>query len=469
MKRIKPYLPAICIFCLALLVRIGYNLTVARLYYPLADALGYQLRAFYLLDEHCYCGAPHQVTVVRAPLWPFLIAGLSLLVGRANLFDRLFLCCADAGTCVLIYLFARDLFNKRLGLVAGLLACIYPALYIYTGWMYTEALFTFLQTATWYCIYRIQRGAGMSRRLWILCGLLMGLLSLTRPNGILVIGLVILWAAFLIWRKRLPKRALLNVGLAVLIAYAVIAPWTLRNYLVSRRFVPVATGDGEVLMGAYNDKTVTLKGFLGSWIRPGLAYPKGIYPEGVKPPAPGSCQGHAACEVAVDNNETAIAIQWIKSHLNDIPLLMVYHLRNFFTPYTGEADMPLNRFPGGFSSKIVLAMSETFPIPIFVLAALGLIVTFRRYWPELCFAYLVVLGTLAEILVFYGNARFRSPIEPILLLLTAGALWWLTQTAPGTLRWKLSQRHPSREEHHDSLPMDTHHNKATNLRNETVR
>jgi 4-amino-4-deoxy-L-arabinose transferase-like glycosyltransferase len=435
MKHIKPLLSAISIFCIALLVRIIYNLTVARHYYPLSDSLGYQVRAFYMLDEHCYCGAPHLETVVRAPLWPFLIAGLSLIVGRANIFDRLFLCCADAGTCVLIYLFARDLFNKRIGLVAGLIACIYPALYIYTGWMYTETLFTFLQIAICYCIFRIQRNEGTSRRLWILCGVLLGLLSLTRPNGILVIELVILWAAFLIWRKRLPKRVLINVALTTLIACALIAPWTIRNYLVSHSFVPVAIGDGQVLIGAYNDQILTTKGFKGGWIRSGL-----ISQQGVKSLTAGSCQGHAACEVAIGDHETTVAIHWVKSHLNAIPPLMVYHLRNFFTPYTSEADMPLNRFPNGFSSKIVLDMSETFPIPIFLLAALGLVVTLRRYWRELFFTYLVVLSTLGEIQVFYGNARFRSPIEPILILFTAGALWWLTQTTPGTLRWKLSQR-----------------------------
>jgi hypothetical protein len=439
MKRIKPLLPAISIFCLALLVRIVYNLTVARHYYPIADALGYQFRAFAMLDEHCYCGVPHQITVVRPPLWPFIIAGLSLIVGRANIFDRLFLCFVDAGTCVLIYLFARDLFNKRIGLIAGLIACIYPALYIYTGWMYTESLFTFLQFAICYCVLRIQRGEGRSRRLWVLCGVLLGLLALTRPNGILLIGLVILWAVFLIWRKRLSRRAFLNAALAVLVACVIIAPWTMRNYLVSHRFVPVATGDGEVLMGAYNDKTLTQPGFTGSWIRPGLAFPPGVDPEGVKPPSPSVCWSHPACEVAIDNNQATVAVRWIESHLNDIPLLMVYHLRNFFTPFTAEADMPVNRF-SGLSTETVLAMSKTFPIPIFVLAVLGLIVTFRRYWRELCFVYLVVLGTLAEALVFYGNSRFRSPIEPIFIVLTAGALWWLTQTAPGTLRWRQRQR-----------------------------
>ena len=139
MKRIKPFLPAISIFCIALLVRIVYNLTVARAYNPLHDSLGYQIMAFNILDKHCFCLNPHNTpvsTVTRVPLWPLVISGVSLIAGRANIFDRLFLSCADAGTCILISLFARDLFNKRLGLVAGLIACVYPALYMYTGWMY---------------------------------------------------------------------------------------------------------------------------------------------------------------------------------------------------------------------------------------------------------------------------------------------------------------------------------------------
>ncbi len=432
MKRIKPFLPAISIFCIALLVRIVYNLTVARDYYPLHDSLGYQIIAFNVLDNHCFCLSPHNTvvsTVTRVPLWPLVISAVSLIAGRASIFPRLFLSGADAGTCVLIYLFARDLFNKRLGLVAGLIACVYPALYIYTGWEYAEALFTFLLTAICYCVFRIQHTEGRNRRLWALCGVLLALLALTRPNGIVVAGLVILWAAFLIWRKRLPKEALSGALMAVAIACALILPWSIRNYLVSHRFVPLAVGDGQVLIGAYNNTILTEPAYLGFWVRTGAT--------GLRFTTP-PCQGYAACEVARDNAEVDTALQWIQSHTDYIPRLMFYHLRNFFTPYTGEADLPMVRFPGQRSSQIVLAMSATFPIPILLLAALGLVVSFRRYWHELLFAYGVILSTLGEILIFYGNARFRSPIEPVLILLATGALWWLTDTKPGTLRWSLS-------------------------------
>lgn len=422
-NKIKLDVLAIMIFCLALLVRIAYNLTVARSYYPLNDSAAYQTLAFHMLDEHCFCGYPDISTVSRGPFWPVLIAGISLIGGRANIFDRLFLSVADAGTCVFIYLFARDLFNKRIGLIAGLIACIYPTLYIYTGWMYTESLYTFLLTAICYCVFLIQRKEGKSKLLSILCGILLALLALTRPNGILVIGLVILWAAFFFRRKHM----LLHVVLITLVACALIAPWTLRNYLVSRSFVTTSTLDGTVLLGSYNDKSLAYKGL---WINPAS-----VYPQKFKRSIPGCT---AICEVAQEDFRKDTAIQWIKSHLKQIPRLMVYHLSNFFTPYTGESDMPLNRFTSKLSSKIVLKMSNTFPIAIFLLAALGLVVTLRRYWRELLFVYLVVLSTLGEALIYYGTSRFRTPIEPLLILLAAGSLWWLFQDAPGTLRWRIN-------------------------------
>src|SRR5258707_3159238 len=215
---IKSFLPAILLFFLALLVRVLYNITVAGAYYPMYDSQVYQSIGFNVIDEHCFCLHPYVTTLYRPPLWPWLIAGLALIFVRADIVARLFLCCLGAGTCVLIYLFARDLFGRRIVLIAGLIACIYPALYLYDGWLYTESLFTFLLTAICYCVLRIQRDTGQRRRLWLLCAVLLALLSLTRPNGILVLALVVLWTIFLCWRKRLRPRALTSVGLATLVA-----------------------------------------------------------------------------------------------------------------------------------------------------------------------------------------------------------------------------------------------------------
>ena len=124
-------LPAIGIFCFALIVRVIYNNTVAYHYYPLHDSAYYQGIAFHLLNEHCFCLEKYVPTVARAPLWPFTIAGISLIFGPSDYFARIFLSMIGSGTCVLVYLFARDLFGWRIGVLAGVFAAIYPELYIY--------------------------------------------------------------------------------------------------------------------------------------------------------------------------------------------------------------------------------------------------------------------------------------------------------------------------------------------------
>ena len=433
MKRLRSWLPAIAIFCLALLVRVLYNSIVARQYYPLYDSLAYQTIGFNIIKEHCFCLHPYISTVYRAPLWPFILGGLSLVFGPGDYFARILLSLIGSGTCVLVYLFARDMFNSRIGIIAGIAAAIYPELYIYDGWLYTESLYLFLLFAICYLLFRIQRARTGKIGLWLLCGALLGLLSLTRPNGIVVIGIVVAWAIVMIWLKVLKRRpAIAGFIAAALLACALIAPWTVRNYVVSHSFVPVATGDGTVLLGAYNDVILTNPYYYGIWrdplrTRPDVAEPYPLFT--CTPP----------CEVARENAYKDAAVQWIKNHASIMPRLLTLHFLNLWRPATNEADLPIDRFPGQLPSQIVLAMMETFPIPIFALAFVGLAVTLRK-WRELLFIYAMIALTIAQALYFYGSARFRAPIEPMLILLAAGALWWLTSSQEGTLRWLLDRR-----------------------------
>ena len=63
---------------------------------------------------------------------------------------------------------------------------------------------------------------------------------------------------------------------------------------------------------------------------------------------------------------------------------------------------------------------------------LGLLMYFEAYYAsaatcekELLVVYLVIATTIAQNIVFYGNSRFRAPIEPLLVLMAGGAIWWL--------------------------------------------
>ncbi|GCE19641.1 glycosyltransferase family 39 protein [Dictyobacter kobayashii] len=406
---------AAAVFVLALLVRVVYNLTVAAHYLPLHDSQQYRDIGLHFVQAHCFCLHGNIPTVGRAPLWPVLIGLLSLIFGPSDLFARLFLCVLDATTCVIIYLWVRELLNARLALLAGISAALYPGLYIYTGWLYSETLYTFFLTALCYVLYRLQHKHQRSVGLALLAAGLLGLLSLTRPNGLLMVVLFVAWLLILGWQKIFNWRLVLRLGIFVpLLALLLIAPWAWRNYLVAQRFLPVATGDGTVLLGSYNDQVAHKPWDQMTWLNPLRSVPQvadafPLY----------TCD--ARCEVGREDLYKEKSLQWMQTHLNEMPALLTAHAVNLWVPAVHEADLPTDRFPDQLSSRIVLILMNVVPIPIFLLAAWGLI-TSRRYWRDLLLVYMLLLVTIGQSVAFYGVPRFRAPIEPLLLVLATYAI-----------------------------------------------
>ena len=421
MKRLETLVtvPLIVIFCFALTIRVAYNFTVAAGYFPLHDSLTYQNIAFHLVQEHCYCLYSHLPTVDRAPLWPFVIAIIDRLLGPQDILVRLVLCLVGSGTCGLLYLFAKDLFGERIGVFAGIVGAIYPFLYVYDGLLYAESIYIFLLLAFCYTLYRMQRSPRLS--LMVTSGILLGLLSLTRPNGIALLGLFVLWVGVMYKIKVFSWRVALQSVLVVsLLSLLFIAPWTIRNYKVTHTLVTVAVGDGKVLLGAYNYETadpVYQHGYYaGVWIIPSESTPW------IAEKFPTECA--KACEVTRDNAYEDAALQWIQGHLSYMPFMLGQHFINTWQIVPQEADLATNRFPNRDSSRFVVAMMETITPIVFALALLGVVVTSER-WRNLLFIYLMILLTLAQNVVFYGIPRFRAPIEPMLILLASGAVWWI--------------------------------------------
>lgn len=410
-------LSGIATFSLALLVRLVYNSTVARDYYPLHDSLTYQTIAFNVLRDHCYCLLPHLQTVDRAPLWPMIIAMIYGLAGPHEYVVRFFLCLVGSGTCVLLYWFAKDLFGQAIALCIGGVAVLYPFLYIYDGWLYAESLYTFFLFAFCYTLFRLQN----SPRFWLmaLSGILLGLLSLTRPNGMLMLVPFSLWVLVLGWRKIQSWSVLGQIASITLIIYAlVVVPWTIRNALITHTFLPVAIGDGKVLLGAYNDLVANpafAQGYYFTiWIKPSLSFPS------VDRHFPTDCAG--PCEVRRDDAYKHAAIQWIRNHPNTILKMLALHFLNTWQTTTQEADLPLNRFPYRTTSQAVVMMMKVMTPAILTLAAFGLLLMYK-HWYTLLPIYSSIALTLLQNTLLYGIPRFRAPLEPMLLLLAAGALW----------------------------------------------
>ncbi len=429
MKRLQTYAPATGVFVLALLVRIVYNLTIARNYIPIYDAALYNTLGRQLIDSGCYCLYGHTLSLSRAPLWPFILAFIYAFVGKEEFYGRLFYCFLGSGTCTIIYLFSKDLFGSKIALFSGLLAAIYPCLFIYDGWLYTESLYTFCLTACVYMLYRLQlqyapfTKRSRSEKKWlnrawqallhhrwqIMCGLLIGMAALTRPNGIFLLGLVALWAILVVLAKIQTWKAVLrDTVLIACIALILILPWSYRNYQVSHSFVLVSMGMGEVLAGAYND--VVLEGNPAA--------------RGFWRPTPGSLTHDASNYSPRDDAaDTARAFTWIRTHLSTLPYLLSLHFINMWIPYTYSHGLAFEESYGSWMYFFMITIIKVLATLVIAFAFVGLFITWKQYKRQLLAVYLLLALVILQNVLFYSDMRFRAPIEPVLVLLAGSALY----------------------------------------------
>jgi hypothetical protein len=132
-------------------------------------------------------------------------------------------------------------FGPRVGLLAAGLAAVYPELVWFAAHFWSETLFL---TVLWWAMERlIAADARGSAPVAAVAGLLWGLAILTRET---IFYLTPLAAAWLAWGGR-PQGRWPRAGAFLFCAVLVVAPWTLRNWVVFRAFVPVATSGGLAL------------------------------------------------------------------------------------------------------------------------------------------------------------------------------------------------------------------------------
>lgn len=235
-----------------------------------------------------------------SPGIPLLAAGLYKLTGGVHeRFARLALALLGSLAILFTYLIARRLSGPVAGLIGGAAVAIYPALLEYQGMLMSEPLAaTLLSGAVLSMLWADGAGPAIPargscrgvghppraaicsgrrdiadarpkpcppqtprsgvhptprhpRERWLVPGLLLGALALTRPEY-MAISLPIAVVIFARggsagWRSCLTQAAIMLLGLAL-----VVAPWTIRNAIALDRFMPISTGGGQVLFaGSY--------------------------------------------------------------------------------------------------------------------------------------------------------------------------------------------------------------------------
>src|SRR5204863_8500924 len=153
------------------------------------------------------------------------------IFGRDLLVVRIIQALIGSASCVLLGLACARLFSKRVGLIAGLALALWAPAIFFDSLLQKAVLDMFFMCLSLWLIARLVSepvASGFSRTTWIGLGASLAALALTRENGMLLIGVIAIWALL----SRQPKGL---IGFALGLAL-VFTPVVIRNYSIDGGF-----------------------------------------------------------------------------------------------------------------------------------------------------------------------------------------------------------------------------------------
>jgi len=359
-----------------------------------------------------------QGVLIMGPLYPYLMGGVYSLTGPDLMIWKILQALLGAVSCLLVWWLAREVFDRRVALLAGLFAVFFEMLIFYGGTVMVVNVQVPLVLGVAIASVKSLRDGSFMR--WLTVGVLIGLAALARQTMLLYAPLVALalWFSFAAGRVRPPAQRANHLAALALGVGLMLLPFTIRNMIVADDFVIVnSTGGINLYMGNNPDTD-------GRWRQPKLGRGR------VDTPIFMQQTFAEVAEARTDRNLTPSEVssywtgQAIDFVLSDPVGWLRLELRKFLL-FVNADEVWNNR-----SVKI----SRPFSLPlrwsfldlgiIMPLGLLGLGLALKR-WRELFPLYAVVLVYLASAMIFFVVSRYRMPAVPVLMIFAAYAVMWL--------------------------------------------
>ena len=340
--------------------------------------------------------------VFYPPVYPYLVGALFRLFGSmgAVLWVQVAL---GALLVPVVGRAAARAFGPRASVLAAAFTAFYPELVWYPAHFWSETVFLLL---LWAAIERaLAADAAASWRTAAAAGVLFGLATLTRELSLYLVPLVALWMARP-WavganaagtKIVLSRKRLVAAGALALATVLTVAPWTLRNAIVFRAFIPVST------MGGLNlwQGNTTLTHLQIYDVLAGIDGPV--------------AQDRYCRRLAW---ETIAARQpgWLFEKLGE-------QMPEFWKAGSEVLDHLVGRGAcGPLAPARLVAIELVLVLPYLAVLALALVGAARlRFTPPAVLLLVLAAAYNAAHVAAYATTRFRLPVLPVLFML-AGAL-----------------------------------------------
>ena len=364
-------------------------------------------------------------TAWLTPVYPYLVAGAYRIFGihTPHAFFAIVLLnilCSTA-TCIPIFYVGKRLGGFTVASVAAWLWAIFPNAWIIPfEWVWDTSLSALLMATILWATFGLADGdapvpdrdsrsapANTTSRTswpgWLAYGLLWGFALMTNPSLGVMLPFLIGWAVYRILRlheqnqgRALLKGPTLAIGIAILCC----APWSVRNYLVFHRFIPLRSNFAfELWLG--NNENFDPQSQIMPPANPEREEIRNYIRMG---------------ETAFMQDKWNKAVRFMRSHAK---LEVILFKTRFVAMWTGM-EKPVDGFLDSDSLLTRIALLSNFLAAIGAFG--GIIVLFLRRSP---YGFPLAAFPIVFPVVYYvthASLRYRHPIDPVVMLLTAVAM-----------------------------------------------
>src|SRR6202046_2733216 len=342
-------------------------------------------------------------TAWLAPMYPLMLAGIFCVFGVFTL--HAFYAAAalniifSAATCVPIYFAGRRIAGMGAASVAAWLWAVFPnAIVIPFQWIWDTSLTALLAAGILWATMALSESRRM--RDWGASGFFWGFTLLTNPALATALPFLLSWAVYRAMREAGGRGQFARAAAALGIAFLCCVPWTVRNYAEFHRFIPLRSnfpfelwiGNNEV----FDDRSPNVNARVTR------------YEEARR-------YGQLG-ETAFMQEKWRLASEFMQTHKR----LEVRLTRWRFMSFWIGSFRPVEDFEKADSAWIRAIFALNFLTAIG--SAIGIVVLWRA---RSAYVFPVALFAVIVPLVYYvthASLRYRHPIDPIVLMLTAIAV-----------------------------------------------
>ncbi len=358
----------------------------------------------------------------RAPLYPYFLGTLYSLFGESFYLPRLIQIIIGSLSCVLIFLLGRKVFNKTVGIIASVAACVYAPFIYFDAELLIPVLVIFLDLTLILLLLRAE--VRLKKRWWFVAGIVLGLSAIARPNILIFVPFVLLWICIRFWENN--KNRIIPSALFLLFgSILIISPVTIRNWVVGKDFVLISSQGGMNFFIGNNPISDGKTATAAAVALPLEGYRDNVWISSVRLAEQSVGKGLKPSQVS--NFWVRQGLDFVRTHPLGYLQLLGKKLYYFWNSYEIESNKSLYFF-SRWSSLLRLLLWDhllRFPFGIICpLAILGMILNAKN-WKRYFLLYAFVLSYMLSVILFFVTSRFRLPVIPFLIIFASYSIYWL--------------------------------------------